>query len=59
MSPKGPCVEFLVPSTALMEGGGTFKRWGLVGGAYITRECAFEEDNGTPVSFSFCFLVMR
>jgi hypothetical protein len=28
MSPKDPCVKSLVPVLTLLEGGGTFKRWG-------------------------------
>jgi hypothetical protein len=31
-SPKGPFVESLVPKVVLLEGGGIFERWDLVGG---------------------------
>jgi hypothetical protein len=35
MSPKGSCVAGLFPKVVLLEAGGTFKRWGLVGGPEV------------------------
>jgi hypothetical protein len=47
-----------IKGLALLTGGGTFSRWSLEKGRWITGGCTLEEDIGTPASsyLSFCFL---
>jgi hypothetical protein len=35
VSPKDPCVKLLFLRVALLEGGGYFQRWGLMGGLQV------------------------
>lgn len=47
MSPKSPRNRGLAPKVLILEGGGTFKRWGPVRGPQITGG-ALEGDWGSP-----------
>jgi hypothetical protein len=60
-SPKAHVLKIWSPSVALLGGGGTFKRWGLMGGSWVIRSVPLEGIIGPwslPVSL-FCILATK